>query len=142
MKVIKDIKNIDIFINIKYTEEDEYLLQHFQFNVSNKKHLDYIFDNRYLFKSKLDKLITSSLLKGFIKRVDSKEEVIMYYSKQDIPKNCIRKISSVVSPDTGCRWCEKAQEKGIFYYCPEKNKTYSQPISRCPVFKIKDVILT
>lgn len=145
MKKIKEAKNIEILVNIRYENEGDYLKQRFEFKPSNKKHLDYLFDARYLFKNKIDDLIKKTMLEDFVKRVDSKEEIDMYYEKQAMPQPQIRKIYAYIPPYCGCQFCKKAEEKGMFYFCPEKNKHYTKAdggIKRCPVFRSKDEIIT
>lgn len=143
MKQIKEAKNIEILVNIRYEEKDDKLIQRFQFSVTNKKHLDYLFDARFLFKRKIDKLINDFLLEDYVSRTDSKDEIEMVYLKQKKPNNCIRKIQAYVPPYFGCKFCEKAKIKGEFIFCPEKNKHYTlQGIQRCPVFRTKEEIIT
>ena len=143
MKQIKEARNIEIFVNIRYEEKENGLLQKFNFAVTNKKHLDYLFDARYLFKRKIDKLIKEILLEGYISRVDSKDEIDILYQQQKKPLNSIKKIQTYVPPYLGCKFCEKAQDDNGFIYCPEKNKHYSKEgIQRCPVFRSKEEIIT
>lgn len=145
MKVIKEPKNIEILVNIKYELTDEYLKQRFEFFSTNKKNLNYLFDARLPFKNKIDKLISDNQLNSFIKRIDMKDEVDMYYEIQEIPQSQIKKIHAYVPPYYGCKYCKKAQEEGLFFYCPEKSKHYlktSGGIKRCPVFRSRDEIIT
>ncbi len=141
-KIIKEAKNVEILVNIKYEETEEELIQKFQFIVSNKKYLDYIYDKRYLFKNKIDNLINSLLLNGFKSRTDCKDEIIMKYEKQEHPKNVIRKIICIVPPYCGCNYCDKAKKEGLFIFCKEKKKHYTEGIKRCPIFHMKEEILT
>ena len=107
--------------------------------------MNYLFDARLPFKNKIDKLISDNQLNNFIKRIDMKDEVDMYYEIQEIPQSQIKKIHAYVPPYYGCKYCKKAQEEGLFFYCPEKNKHYlktSGGIKRCPVFRSKDEIIT
>ena len=145
MKIIKEPKNIEILVNIKYELTDEYLKQKFEFFSTNKKNLNYLFDARLPFKNKIDKLISDNQLNNFIKRIDMKDEVDMYYEIQEIPQPQIKKIHVYIPPYYGCKYCKKAQEEGLFFYCPEKNKHYLKTnggIKRCPVFRSKDEIIT
>lgn len=142
-KVIKEVKNIEVLINIRYKQEEDKTIQTFQFSTSNKKYLDYLFDKRYLFKNKIEKLIKSLLLKDFISRIDSNEEVVLIYNKQEIPKNKMRKIVCQVPPYCGCQFCDKAEKKDCFVFCKEKNKHYTKDgIKRCPIFHMKEIVLT
>lgn len=144
-KVVKEAKNIEVLVNIKYEMEGDFLKQKFEFMPSNKKHLDYLFDARFLFKKKIDDLIKKNMLADFVKRTDSKEEVDMYYTKQNPPQPQIRKIHAYIPPYCGCKFCKKAEIKGMFYFCPEKNKHYTMAdggIKRCPVFRSKNEIIT
>lgn len=143
MKQIKEAKNIELFVNIKYKTENNKLIQIFEFNVSNKKYYDYLLDQRLLFKDKINSLIKEFLLKDFISRVDDIDKIIITYNIQEIPKPCIRKIQTYVPPYFGCLYCSKAENKEGFIYCPEKSKHYPFPgVKRCPVFKTKDEVLT
>lgn len=142
-KIIKEPKNIEILVNIRYEIKDEGLKQIFQFKATNKKYLDYLFDARFLFKNKIDKMVKDFLLDGYIKRVDSKDEIDIYYEKQEVPKTQIRKIQAYIPPNTGCKYCRKAQEDGLFLFCSEKNKHYTKGgVNRCPIFRSKDELLT
>lgn len=140
---IKEPKNIEILVNIKYKEEEDEVIQRFEFNVTNKKYLDYLFDSRFLFKERIEKLIKDNLLENFISRVDRRDSVEIKYAKQEVPVPCIRKIQAYTPPYFGCKYCSKAEEEGNFLFCPEKKKHYSKPgIQRCPVFRVKEEILT
>lgn len=141
--VIKEPKNIGVFININYEETDDNLIQKFSFSVENKKYLDYLFDARFLFKQKIENIITDNLLNGFQKRVDEKNCVSIYYDKQDKPRPIIKKIQAYTPPYFGCLFCKKAKKKDGFVFCEEKNKHYVNPgIKRCPVFRCKEEIIT
>lgn len=143
MKVIKEPKNVELLINIICEKKGEKLIQHFKFNVKNKKHLDYLFDNRFLFKQKIDKIISANVLDGFIERVDDVDEVrIKYINDEEIPKPFIRKINVVMPPFFGCEYCCRAEKKDCFIYCKEKGKHYTKGILRCPIFKCKEIELT
>ena len=145
MKKIKEEKNVEIFVNIKYNLKDDKLIQIFEFSSDNKKNLNYLFDAKFLFKRKLDKLISEYLLDGYLERTDDFDKVIIKYEKQEKPSNCIRKLQAYIPPFFGCIYCEKAVIENDFIYCPEKNKHYtliSQGIKRCPIFRTKDKILT
>lgn len=144
VKQIKEAKNIEIFVNITYREENDKLIQRFEFSVTNKKYLSYLLDARLLFKNKIEKLLNEFLLNDFILRIDSNEYIEMIYKKQEIPKPCIRKIQSYVPPFFGCKYCKKAEikENGIIF-CREKNKHYTDGgIKRCQVFRSKDEIIS
>lgn len=142
MKQIKEAKNIELFVNIKYEETDT-LSQIFEFNVNNKKYLNYLLDQRLLFKDKINRLIKEFLLPDFISRIDDIDKVIIKYKKQKKPKPCIRKIQAYVPPYFGCKFCSKAEHKDGFAFCPEKNKHYpGDGVKRCPVFKTKEELLT
>ena len=133
-KIIKEPKNIEILVNIRYEKKGK---------AANKKYLDYLFDARYLFKNKIEKMINDFLLEGYKRRVDSKEEINVFYDEQEAPKNQIRKIQAYIPPNTGCKYCKKAQEDGLFIFCPEKNKHYTKGgVNRCPIFRSKDELLT
>lgn len=143
MKAIKEPKMIEVYVNIKYSETDEYLVQRFEFNISNKKYLPYLFDARFLFKNKIENMIRDSLLEGYEKRVDDKDNIEIFYKKQPRPKPCIKNISCYTPPFMGCQYCSIAQTEKQFIYCKEKNKHYTIPgIQRCAIFRCKDEILT
>jgi hypothetical protein len=143
MKVIKEPKMIEVYVNVKYLETESNLVQRFEFSVSNKKYLPYLFDARFLFKNRIETLIKEMLLSGFEKRVDDKDNVEIFYKKQNKPKPCIKNISCYTPPFFGCQYCIKAQNEEKFVYCPEKNKHYVAPgIQRCPVFRCKEEIIT
>lgn len=144
MKKIKEAKNIEVFVNIRYSYNDDgNLSQKFNFVVSNKKYLDYITDKRYLLKDKIEHLISSFLLENFIERIDRKENVEIIYKHQERPENCIRKIQCYIPPYCGCKYCQIAEKDGNFIYCPEKNKHYvGNGIQKCPIFKSIDEVLT
>ena len=57
MKKIKEEKNIEILVNIRYENKGKELIQTYEFSSSNKKNLNYLFDARFLFKRKVDKLM-------------------------------------------------------------------------------------
>ena len=142
-KVIKEAKNIELIINIKYTTTNDKLIQHFCFNLSNKKYTNYLFDVRYQFKRKIEALIKQFLLKDFIRRIDGTDEVVLEYKLQEAPMPVLRKIICVVPPYCGCSFCDRAKEENDFLYCSEKKKHYAKPgIKRCPIFRSKDEILT
>lgn len=143
MKVIKEPRLIDVFVNITYSVKNDELKQTFEFNVSNKKHLDYLFDNRFLFKNKIDRIIKDNVLEGFIRRVDDNDKVEIYYENQKPPKPIIRKINCIVPPFFGCEFCKHATKKGGFTYCKEKKKHYPKDgIKRCPIFRCSELELT
>lgn len=145
MKKIKEEKNIEVLVNIRYKNIDDQLVQTYDFTSSNKKILNYLFDTRFLFKRKIDRLIKEFLLEGYISRVDEKSRIVITYKNQEKPKNCIRKLQAYVPPYFGCMYCELAEIKGDFIYCPEKNKHYtvaSQGVVRCQIFRSKEKILT
>jgi hypothetical protein len=121
------------------------LIQTFDFSAENKKYLNYLFDARFLFKRKVDKLVSDFLLDGYISRIDEPNRITLKYRNQEKPKNCIRKLQAYIPPYFGCLYCCKAEIKGEFIYCPEKSKHYtlvSEGIKRCPVFRSKDKIIT
>ena len=145
MKKIKEEKNIEILVNIRYENKGKELIQTYEFSSSNKKNLNYLFDTRFLFKRKVDKLISTFLLNDYIDRIDEPDKITIRYKAQTKPSNCIRKLRAYIPPYFGCMYCEKAKIEDQFIYCPEKNKHYtlaSQGIKRCPIFKTKDKILT
>ena len=142
MKKIKEIKNIEILINIIYLQK-ETLEQHFKFVCSNKKHYSYLFDKRFCFKYKIEKIIKDLALDNFIKRIETENEIIVYYEKQKVPKNIIRKVMGQIPPCCGCQYCELAEEKDNFIYCPERKKHYVKPgIQRCVAFRMKKEVIT
>jgi hypothetical protein len=145
MKKIKEEKNVEILVNIRYENKDDQLIQTYEFSSSNKKNLNYLFDARFLFKRKIDRMINNFLLDGYISRIDEENKITIKYKKQEKPKNCMRKLQAYIPPFFGCIYCEKAKIEGDFIYCPEKNKHYtavSQGVKRCPVFRTKEKILT
>ena len=145
MKKIKEEKNVEILVNIRYENKDDQLIQTYEFSSSSKKNLNYLFDARFLFKRKIDRMINNFLLDGYISRVDEENKITIKYKKQEKPKNCMRKLQAYIPPFFGCMYCEKAKIEGDFIYCPEKNKHYtavSQGVKRCPVFRTKEKILT
>ena len=145
MKKIKEEKNIEILVNIRYEIKDDFLFQTYEFSSSNKRDLNYLYDARLAFKRKIDRMINNFLLDGYVSRIDEENKITIKYQKQEKPKNCIRKIQSYVPPYFGCLYCEKAKIEGDFIYCPEKNKHYtkvSDGIKRCPVFRSKEKLLT
>lgn len=144
MKQVKEAKNIEVLVNISYAEENNELVQTFSFFVSNKRYLTYLFDARFLFKQKIEKLIEELLLEGYKRRADMEGEIKLYYDIQPKPQPIIRKICAYVPPNCGCAYCSKAVKEGEFVFCPEKNKHYhkSEGIGRCPVFRCKEEILT
>lgn len=145
MKKIKEEKNVEFLVNIKYSLKDDNVIQTFEFTSSNKKNFIYLFDARFLFKRKIDKLIKDFLLDGYISRIDEENKITLKYKKQELPKNCIRKLQAYVPPNFGCIYCEKAKIEGEFIFCPEKNKHYtlaSEGCKRCPVFRQKNKLIT
>lgn len=142
-KQIKEAKNIEVLVNIRYNNSTNGLEQSFEFNVSNKKYLDFLFDARFLFKNKIDALIQKMSLDGFKSRTDSRDRVTMLYASQEAPRPCIRKIQAYVPPYFGCDYCSKCQKEGDFVFCPEKQKHYTKGgVKRCPVFRTKEEIIT
>lgn len=141
-KQIKEAKNIEVLVNITYENNDNTISQIFSFVVSNKRYLSYLQDARFSFKKKLEKLISSMLLDGFQRREDCEDKITMFYSKQDLPKPCIRKIQFYVPPYLGCNFCSLAKIEGQFVFCPEKNKHYVGGVKRCPIFRSKDELIT
>ena len=81
MKKIKEEKNVEILVNIRYEVKDDQLIQTYEFSSSSKKNLNYLFDARFLFKRKIDRLINSLLLEGYISRIDETEEAKKLYEK-------------------------------------------------------------
>lgn len=147
MKKIKEIKNIEVLINIIYNYEEvngeKLLVQNFNFICNNKKQYSYLFDKRLDFKRKIEKIIKELELKDFVHRADEEECVKIYYKNQEAPKNLMRAIICQVPPYFGCIFCSKAEVNELFIKCPEKSKHYTIPgIQRCPVFKMKEEIIT
>ena len=75
MKKIKEEKNIEILVNIRYENKGKELIQTYEFSSSNKKNLNYLFDARFLFKRNVDKLISTFLLTGYIDRIDEPDKI-------------------------------------------------------------------
>lgn len=145
MKKIKEEKNVEILVNIRYEESGNELVQTYEFSSSNKKNLAYLFDARFLFKRKIDRLVSSNLLDGYLSRTDDVDRITIRYQKQDKPRNCMRVLSAYIPPFFGCAYCDKAKIENEFIYCPERNKHYTKisgGIKRCPVFRTKEKILT
>lgn len=145
MKKIKEEKNVEILVNIRYEVKDDQLIQTYEFSSSSKKNLNYLFDARFLFKRKVDKLISTFLLNDYIDRIDESDKITIRYKAQEKPSNCIRKLQAYIPPCFGCMYCEKAKIEGDFIYCPEKNKHYtvaSEGVKRCPVFRQKNKLIT
>lgn len=143
MRKIREEKNVEFLVNIRYRIEGEKLIQTFEFSSSSKKNFIYLFDPRFLFKNKIDNLLSEFLLKDFLQRIDEENKITFLYEKQEIPKNCIRKLSAYIPPCFGCEYCSKAIQENDFIFCPVKNKHYPFPgVKRCPVFKTKNKILT
>ena len=144
MKIIKEERNVEVLVNIRYITTETELIQSFEFVPDNKKDLRYLFDKRFLFKKRIEDLIEKMLLDNFKERIDSTDKIIIKYEKQEPPKNCIRKIQAYIPPYLGCNYCVLAQTEGEFIYCPIKNKHYTKigGVKRCPVFKSKEKILT
>ena len=83
MRQIKEPKLIEVIANIRYEEKEDVLVQKISFVVPNKKYLPYLFDARFLFKNKIEKLIKDNLLKGFIRRIDDIDNIEIIYEKQE-----------------------------------------------------------
>lgn len=143
MKKIKEERNITIYVNITYKLED-CLIQTFSFTCKRKQDLSYLYDCRFLIKNELEKIIKENLEEGFITRIDCEDKVIIKYNSSNIPSPKIKVINSYIPPFLGCEYCSKAEIKDGFVYCAEKNKHYtkSNGIKRCPIFRIKEKILT
>jgi hypothetical protein len=77
MKKIKEEKNVEFLVNIKYSLKDDNVVQTFEFTSSSKKNFVYLFDARFLFKRKIDKLIKDFLLDGYISRIDEENKIIL-----------------------------------------------------------------
>lgn len=143
MKQIKEPKLIEVIANIRYEEKEDTLVQKISFVVPNKKYLPYLFDARFLFKNKIEKLIKDILLKGFIRRIDDIDNIEIIYEKQEKPKPCMKKLACYTPPYFGCSYCQLAQEEGLFIFCPEKNKHMTKPgVQRCKIFRVKEEIIT
>lgn len=143
MKQIKEARNIVIYVNITYEEKDNELTQTLSFSTKRKQDLAYLYDSRFLIKNEIEKLIKNILLSGFIQRIDHTDKIEMKYKVQKHPAPCIKVINAYIPPYLGCLYCLKAEVKGDFYFCPEKNKHYVKPgIKRCAVFRTKEKILT
>ena len=82
MKKIREEKNIEVLVNIRYKNIDDQLVQTYDFTSSNKKILNYLFDTRFLFKRKIDRLIKEFLLEGYISRVDEKFDTLQHLVMQ------------------------------------------------------------
>lgn len=150
MKVVKSITSIDFNIQIKFTVSENIIIQTFIF--LPKKYLRYLYDTRYILNSKIEELIAKCLLSNFenidfVDRVDDEKFIEMRYIFNgeidfEIVKPFFATIHFTLPPNLGCEYCIKAEAKGDYIYCPEKNKTYLQPIKRCAVFKQAERIIT
>lgn len=143
MKQVKEARNIIIYVNITYKENENELIQTLSFSTKRKQDLAFLYDSRFLIKNEIEKLIDSILLDNFLQRTDCPDKIEMKYSKQDHPAPCIKVINTYMPAYLGCLYCSKAEYKDLFIFCPEKNKHYTKPgIKRCPVFRTKEKIIT
>lgn len=150
-KVIKTITSVEFNIQIKYSIEKDIITQTFVF--LSKKYFRYIYDTRYVLNSKIEDIIKKNLLSEkldnvkFVDRTDDEKFIEMKYKfKGDVDYKEVRGFFATIlfylPPFTGCKYCVKAEQRGEFIYCPEKNKTYLQSIKRCDVFKQKSILTT
>mgnify|MGYP007069469281 CR=1 FL=1 len=154
MADIISIKSIEFHIQVKYEVGRDEILQKILFLPINKKHYSYAYDTRFTLNEMLEEFIAKNLLSNkynnivFADRTDNIDGIDIRYQFNgevrwsDI-KGFFATIHIYVAPNTGCAYCSRAENKDDFIYCPERNKTLTAPIKRCPVFKQKkDLIIT
>ena len=149
--IVNTVKSVEFKVQIRYSVEENIITQTFLF--LSKPFFRYAYDTRFSLNSKIEEMIARNILTriegvSFVDRTDNVDSVVMKYSfSNEISWSDIKQIFVTLHvyfpPNTGCRYCLKAEEKGEFIYCPEKDKTFPLPIKRCAVFKQKrDIILT
>lgn len=151
---VNTIKSVEFNIQVKYTFEGNIIIQTFQFLPMVKKYFKYAYDTRFTLNDKIEEMINKNLMSDnienveFVDRTDNENSIVMKYSFEgEIAWKELRSFFVTLhvyfAPNTGCRYCSRAIEKGDFIFCPERNKTLPSPIKRCTVFKQKrDLIIT
>ena len=148
MAKLKVAKKIPFFININYDLNGTTINQNFNFQTTNKKYLNYAYDQRFCLKRKIENLIDKELLSNtsYLGRIEDENKITIMYRNDFGEFDSSSKIVNCefyLPPFNGCQYCSNCEKQGNFLYCKLKKKHYdSEGIKSCPVFSSIDEILT
>lgn len=150
---IVSVRSLEFSVQVKYEVVGNVITQKIIFLPTNKKYLSYAYDTRFPLNEMIEEFISKNLLSNkegiaFTDRTDSIDNIeIKYTFENEVKFSDIKGFYATfhiyIAPNTGCSYCLRAEQKGDFIFCPERNKNLASPIKRCPVFKQKkDLIIT